>query len=78
MEEKRQPLVHQCGFGSITSVKVYTPPVEAFSQPATVLKKSSSVEYVEGNEHLLVLGFDSEAHEREKDFRPLLPLKFRW
>ena len=77
-DEKRQPLAHQCGFRSITSVKVYTPPVDAFSQPATVLNKSSIVEYIEGKEHLLVLGFDNEARGREHDFRPSLPLKFRW
>lgn len=76
--EKCQPLVHDCGFRNITSVKVYAPPLEVMSEPAIVISDSSNVEYIEGSEHLLVIGFDNEAQGVEKDFRPSLPLIFRW
>ncbi len=76
--EKRQPLVHDCGFRNITSVKIYAPPFEALSEPAIFISDLSNVEYIEGREHLLVIGFDNEAQGFEKDFRPSLPLIFRW
>lgn len=76
--DKRQPLVHECGFKEITSVKVFAPMSAGISEPATVISNSSIIEYLEGKEHLLIIGFDNEAQDTERDFRPSLPLIFRW
>lgn len=77
-DAKRQPLNHKCGFKSITSVKIFAPRIETISKPAISISNSTIVEYIEGKEHLLVIGFDNKTHGSEKDFRPSLPLIFHW
>lgn len=76
--DKRQPLVHDCGFKNITSVSVCAPEIESFSETAIIVNSLTEVEFLEGKEHLLSIGFDGETQGKEKDFRPLLPLIFRW
>jgi len=74
--KERQPSDHNCGFKCITSVKIFAPQASAAS--AKVVANVSGIEIFNGEEHLLQVGFDSEAQGMQKDFRPTLPLIFRW
>lgn len=77
-DDKREPLIHPCGFENITSVEVCAPDIDSFSEPAMVVNGVPGVEFVEGDEHLLSIGFDGETGSNKNDFRPSLPLIFRW
>ena len=46
--------------------------------PQLMQPKLKSVEIKKGDRHLLEFGFDGEADDRSYDFRPLLPIVFRW
>lgn len=77
-DDKRQPLIHKSGFKEITSVIVSVPPIGSLSRAATAINGVPGVEIVEGREHLLSIGFDGEVKGKMEDFRPSLPLIFRW
>jgi hypothetical protein len=75
--EKRQPLEHAAGFRDVTAVHVVGPQLSATSVTrAMAVKKVITVET--GAEHLLELQFDGGTESRHIDFRPDLPLVFRW
>jgi len=76
--EMRQPLVHDVDFKELTSVRATIPGVEKLSLPGKCAAESKEVEIVFGEKHLIEIGFDNEDDGQEKDFRPLLPLVFRW
>ncbi len=76
--DKRQALMHDCGFKHITSIKVSAPLIESLSEPAIAINNLPGVEFVDEQEHLLSIGFDGEAQGKARDFRPSLPLIFQW
>jgi hypothetical protein len=77
-QERRQPLVHQTGFREVTSVRFSIPMCEPLSAPAVCAMNVKSVRIVEEPSHLLEIGFDNETKGGSHDFRPILPLVFRW
>jgi len=77
-KERRQPLLHQTGFREATSVRVSLPKFKQLSAPAICAAQSQSIGIAEGTVHLLEIGFDNEANGSSHDFRPILPLLFRW
>ncbi|MEM8531030.1 MAG: VOC family protein [Chloroflexota bacterium] len=77
-QEKQQPLRNPKGFREITSLHITIPNTEQLSGPALCVRQIKGVEIVEGDEHLLQIGFDNERHAQSWDFRPTLPLVFRW
>lgn len=76
--ERRQPLEHPKGLGEITSLRVTIPNAKNLSEPALRATNVEGVELVEGDEHLVQIGFDHERNGQSHDFRPTLPLAFRW
>jgi hypothetical protein len=76
--ERRQPLIHQAGFMEITSVCVTLPKAEKLSEPATCAANSHCLEIVAGAGNLLEIGFNNETRGCSHDFRPILPMVFRW
>jgi len=76
--ENQQPLEHNCGFKSITSIKIYTPSTSEMSAPAKATTNVTGIEMANSQEHLLQIGFDLELQGNQKDFRPVLPLVIRW
>ncbi len=76
--EKHQPLIHQKGFIEITSVHITLPKLEELSVPATCATNFTSVEIIEGKNHLLEVRFDSQVSLCGQDFHPVLPIVFRW
>ena len=57
---------HDCGFREITSVKI-TAPIEGHnSDPASVANSVAGVEFTDGDQHLLQIGFDFEVHKKKQ------------
>lgn len=71
---RRQPLDHAAGVGSITGLRCTLPSVATLS-PAAL---GSGIEFVAGAAHLLEISFDHQARGLSKDFRPALPLVFHY
>jgi len=76
--DHRQPAVHRCGFKEITSIRISVPVPSPMSAPAVAANHVPGVEVCSGDSHLLEAGFDSQVNGKVKDFRPALPLVFRW
>ncbi|MGL1920512.1 MAG: VOC family protein [Hyphomicrobiales bacterium] len=67
---------HEIGFQNITGVKIRMP--ASGSSIKQALTETKTVEFIEANEHLLELEFDDGLQGKNHDFRPELPLIFRW
>jgi hypothetical protein len=76
--EHRQLLVHPIGVGKITAVHVTLPPDGSISHAARAVQQTGSVSFGSGSEHLAEVEFDHGEQGQSKDFRPTLPLRFRW
>ena len=75
--ERRQSWEHPIGFREITSVQISSPWLDA----ATLTRGMANTGLIScgnGTEHLLELEFDGNRNGRRADFRPDLPLVFRW
>jgi hypothetical protein len=68
---------HPAGLKEVTGVRL-TSPVEQPSAALAALLKAGVFSLRHGLEHHLEIGFDGERQQREADFRPHLPLSFRW
>ena len=77
-QERRQPFVHQTGFMEVTSLRIVLPKIKSLSVAARSIIQSEYLSIVEGEHHLFEMGFDHETQGRSHDFRPLLPLLFKW
>jgi hypothetical protein len=73
-DDRRQPLDHAAGLGSITSLRCTMPSLTAFS-PAAL---ASGIQLAQGDAHLLEISFDHTARGLSKNFRPALPLVFHY
>jgi hypothetical protein len=76
-EPQRQSLHHPIGFREVTRAVVHGPhPPTPEAQEAAA--RTSGIAFVEGEEHLLEVGFDGERAGHRVDLRPLLPVQFLW
>jgi hypothetical protein len=76
--ERRQPLVHPRGLEEITGIDVTLPQTKPVSRAARALHQTGAVSFSSGNDHLAEIEFDQGGQGQSVDFRPLLPLRFRW
>lgn len=72
--ERRQPLQHAVGVNRITALRCTLPSTAALSQAA----RASGIGFIEGEGHLLEISFDDEVRGITKDFRPAMPLIFKY
>lgn len=72
-----QALGHPCGFREITSIRIVSPPLNEASL-SVAMARDKVIGWDAGPEHLLELTFDGNAPANGWDFRPDLPLVFRW
>lgn len=72
--ERRQPLDHAAGLGQVTAVRCTLPASTTLSAAAL----ASGINITKGDEHLLEISFDNEARGMVQDFRPTLPVIFRY
>jgi hypothetical protein len=74
--EHRQLLVHPRGVGEITAVHKTLPRGGSTSHAARAVQQTGSISF--GSEHLADVEFDHGEQGQSEDFRPTLPLRFRW
>ena len=77
-EERRQPLVHPKGVVEITGLRITLPRGKPISGVVRALQRAGVVSFESGNDHLAEIEFDHGSQGQSADFRPLLPLRFRW
>jgi hypothetical protein len=74
----RQPLEHAAGFGEVTRVRITGPGLGNPSEAGRAVARLGTVELADASEHLAEVTFDGGGQRRLEDFRPVLPLLFRW
>jgi hypothetical protein len=76
--EKREPMEHKVPLKEITSAKIYIKQDSSLSESSNIINEIQNVTIVSGKEHLIELEFDNGMLNNTKDFRPNLPLIFKW
>lgn len=75
---RREPMEHKLSLKEVTSIKIYINQEEVLSSAASVLNEFQNIEIIKDKEHLLELEFDKGLSKQSRDFRPNLPLIFKW
>jgi hypothetical protein len=75
---RRQPSRHPAGLREVTSVTLNSSYTDDLSPAMAAVTGSGLVQLRAGADYLVELGFDGESRLQQADFRPLLPLVFRW
>lgn len=75
---KRPPLHHRAKLREVTRVGFISPHADCLSPEMTVVADAGLIRLRAGAEYLVELGFDGELRGQQADFRPWLPLLFRW
>ena len=73
-----QPLDHPIGFQEVTALKVVSPSRGPVSKAAAALERLDIATFVRGDAHGIEIEFDGGVQGDTRDFRPHLPLVFRW
>lgn len=76
--EQRQPLNHAAGLRELTRVSLTIGVSHHISPTATLFEQAGLLSTAFGSQAKLELGFDGEVTKQQRDFRPLLPVVFRW
>ena len=76
--EKRPPLDHPIGFREMTGVRLTRPAAQPLSAVGEADMRAGVISILPGKEHLIEVIFDGHRKGRHADFRPDLPLIFRW
>jgi Glyoxalase-like domain len=77
-EERRQPIVHPKEILEVTGLRITLPSAEPTSGVMRALHQAGIVSFEMGSDHLAEIEFDHAAQDQSADFRPLMPLRFRW
>jgi Glyoxalase-like domain len=78
LPERRHPLEHAAGFKEITGVRITLPGGQPSSKALQPTERIGLVTLNPGPSHLAEVTFDAHTLGRLQDFRPELPLLFRW
>jgi hypothetical protein len=76
--EKSQPLDHSVGLREITRVEIMMPVVTSPSLELQMVMENRQIEFRNGMNYCVALGFDGEQQGQQIDFRPDLPLIVSW
>jgi hypothetical protein len=76
--ERRQPLEHATGFKQISGVRIALPSGQSSSKALQATERIGLVTLSPGPSQLAEVTFDAYKQGTLKDFRPELPLLFRW
>ncbi|WP_070000983.1 hypothetical protein [Cellulosilyticum sp. I15G10I2] len=77
-DKEREPMKHSIPLKEVTSVSVYINVEDDLSETAYILNDLGNVHIKKDKENLMVLEFDKGVLNQSKDFRPHLPLIFKW
>jgi len=75
---KRPALAHRAGLREVTRVEIVSSHADRLSSEMAAVTGAGLAQLRAGPEYLVELGFDGELQGQQADFRPLLPLVFRW
>ncbi|MBL1419848.1 MAG: hypothetical protein COC24_004990 [Alphaproteobacteria bacterium] len=76
--KKRIPQRHQIGFKDITLLRILSPYADLDSKLKQDLNKSELVKFKHNATHTIELTFDDAKQNKTHDFRPQLPIIFKW
>ncbi len=76
--DRQQPFRHAAGLREITKLMMTSPKAESRSPEFQAAVDGKLIDEAPGDQHCLELGFDREEQANYADFRPELPLVFRW
>lgn len=76
--KKRIPQRHQIGFKDITSLCILSPYADLDSELKQDLDKAEMIKFKYNDTHILEITFDGAKQNKTHDFRPLLPVIFKW
>ena len=76
--ERREPMEHKVPLKEATSVKIHVNQDVALSESACIINQLQNLSIEKNRENLIELEFDNGALNQSRDFRPDLPLLFRW
>lgn len=76
--EKREPMKHLIPLREVTNATVHIYKEDSFSDAAHAVNEMDKVSVIKDIEHFLELEFDGGEKNQVKDFRPFLPLIFKW
>lgn len=76
--ERQQPLAHPAGMKAITSVRLSLPQNRSISPALAAMAQIGLVQFNPASTHLAEVTFDEGRYGQMADFRPALPLLFRW
>lgn len=75
---KREPMEHNPPLREVTSVSVHVNVQDGLSITGYMLNERGHVNIIRAGQNLLVIEFDKGELNQSKDFRPHLPLIFKW
>jgi hypothetical protein len=75
---RNQVLEHAAGLCDITRIELVSPHADSVSPAFEAVLRTGVVRRRTGVGHLIELGFDGELKGQVADFRPSLPIVFRW
>ena len=75
---REQVMDHATGLRELARIELISPHVDGLSPAFEVLLDTGVVRRRDGAGHFVELGFDGESKGRVADFRPGLPIVFRW
>lgn len=76
-----QPINHPAGMRQVTEIQITLPTSATLSEAAQAIDRQGLLKFSPGKEHqdhLVTIEFDCNLQQRQQDFRPHLPLQFRW
>ena len=75
---KRATTAHRAGLREVTRVELFSPHANKLSPEMAAVTDAGLVKWRAGPDCLVELGFNGESQGQQADFRPSLPLVFRW
>jgi hypothetical protein len=75
---KRPMPAHRTHLREVTRVEVVSPHADRLSSEMAAVTAAGLAQLRAGPEYFVELGFEGESQAQQADFRPLLPLVFRW
>jgi hypothetical protein len=76
--DKQPPFHHRARLRELTRVLLISPQANRLSAELAAVTNAGLARVRAGSQYLVELGFDGESQGLQGDFRPMLPLVFRW
>lgn len=76
--ERSQPLEHRIPFKEVSKTSILSNSFNHNSETSRIVNHIKNVEYMYGDENIIEFEFDGHKSGKSHDFRPDLPLIFRW